>query len=303
MIEPLETAYFIPNEDVNEAVKWAACLVVLQGDSIGNRFLLDKPEIVIGRSESADVCLSQDEGVSRMHAVIQHIEGTDEFVLVDKDSRNGTFVNAKEIKIATLADQDIIKISDHVLKFISSTSPEQAHYDELYRQTYTDKALQIYDKRYFLTKLSEELNHCQRYNTELSLVLFDVDHFKKVNDNYGHLTGDAALIQLVEITKNRIRDTDIFCRYGGEEFAIIMQGVGSQQAYILAEHLRSLVAKKPLNYSNVTLSFTISLGIASYQAKNSDTWTRDSLIALADKALYQAKQTGRNKVVLSDSGL
>lgn len=299
MTECLETAYIIPNIDEPiEEPTWAACLIVLEGAYVGDRILLDKDEITIGRAKDMDVCFAQDDGVSRAHAVIQRVENEENFLIIDKNSVNGTFVNSKKIKITSLADQDLITIGENVLKFVSSTSPEQAHYDELYRQTHLDRMLQIYNKQYFLTKLEEEVNRCQRYKTELSLVLFDIDHFKKINDIYGHLAGDAALVHLTGIVKQRVRETDILCRYGGEEFAIIMPHVSLQQAYILAEHMRTLVAKTPINHDNSTIAMTISLGISCYDLNTAEPCSRESLIAQADKALYQAKQGGRNKVAV-----
>jgi diguanylate cyclase (GGDEF)-like protein len=303
MTECLETAYFIPNDESGEASVWTACLIVLQGDSVGNRFLLNKDLTSIGRAEGVDIRLAQDEAVSRLHAEIQRVEGSEQFILIDKNSANGTLVNSTKIKITMLKDQDLIVISDHILKFVSSDSPEQAHYDELYRQAHIDKTLQIYDKNYFLTKLGEEINYCQRYNTELSLIMFDIDFFKKINDTYGHLAGDAVLIQLVEIVKQRIRDTDILCRYGGEEFAIIMPYINSEQAYVLAEDIRILIAKTQVVCVNTTVNTTISLGIACYRMNTTQTYTSELLISEADKALYQAKHTGRNKTRLFNSTL
>jgi diguanylate cyclase (GGDEF)-like protein len=296
MTDYLETCIIPRSTESSEYPLWIACLVVLKGTCLGDRILLNKDEITIGRTKNTDICLFQDNGASRMHAVIQRIN-EQKFLLIDKNSVNGTLVNSRKITEAILEDQDLISISQHILKFISSTSPEQAHYDELYRQTHTDKALQIYNKHYFLTKLDEEINRCQRYHTELSLLLFDVDHFKKVNDTYGHLAGDAVLVQLAELVKQRIRTTDILCRYGGEEFTIIMPHINQQQAYIVAEHIRSLVAKMLVHHADLTIPVTISIGISSYVAGNIE-HAKETLIEQADKALYQAKHSGRNKVML-----
>lgn len=302
MTECLETTYFVPTEQSLDQSIWTACLIVLKGHSVGDRFLLHKNEMTIGRSETVDVRFAQDKGVSRLHAVIHRIEGdAEQFVIMDKDSFNGTSVNSKKIKKTILKDRDIITISTHKLKFIASTSPEQTHYDELYRQTHMDKALQIYDKHYFLTKLAEEVQYCKRYDNELSLMMFDVDHFKRINDTYGHLAGDAVLLKIVEIVKQRIRETDILCRYGGEEFAIIMPHVDCQQAHVLAEHIRTLIAETPIICSNATINITISLGISSYVQNSTQPYTSELLILQADKALYQAKHTGRNKTMLFDS--
>jgi len=281
--------------------RWTACLVVVWGIGIGNKILLNKNEMTIGRARDVDLRLAE-AGVSRRHAVIQR-RGELEFLLIDTDSTNGTLINSDRIKEAVLKDQDLITIGDNRLKFIAADSPEQPYYEELYRQAQMDKALQVYNKHYFLTKLDEEMMRCKRYGLPLSLILLDADHFKRLNDTYGHLAGDAALIQLAEIIKKRIRDTDVLCRYGGEEFTIIMPQTHQQQAYVSAEHIRILVAKTPVNHDNTVIDMTISLGISSYTGHEKQACTRELLIAQADKALYEAKHSGRNKVMLFNPAL
>jgi diguanylate cyclase (GGDEF)-like protein len=271
---------------------WTACLVVLQGAEVGNKILLNKNEITIGRTKDMDICLTQGN-VSRMHAVIQRLD-EQQFLLIDKDSTNGTSVNEKAIKSTLLKDQDVISIGDSKLKFIASDSPEQAYYDKLYRRIHLDKVLRIYNKYYFLSKLEEEIILCERYSKELSLILLNVDHFKRLNDSYGHLAGDTALIQLAEICKEHIRETDTLCRCGVEEFAVIMPQTDQQQAYVLSETIRELVAKTPVNYADTAIDMTISIGITGYTPSA----TKGMLITQADKALHQAKHSGRNKVII-----
>lgn len=254
------------SDDEAEHQTWTACLVVIQGADIGNKILLNKDEITIGRAKNVDVRLTQGH-VSRKHAVIQCVN-TQQFLLTDQNSTNGTSVNSKIIQSTLLKDQDIISIDTSKLKFIASDNPEQAYYEELYRQSQMDRALQIYNKHYFLNKLDEEIIRCQRYQNELSLILFDVDHFKRLNDLHGHLVGDTALVQLANVCKTRIRVTDILCRYGGEEFAIIMPHTDQQQAFILAESIRLIVEKTPIYYADTSIDMTISIGITSYASFN-----------------------------------
>ena len=278
---------------------WIACLVIIRGANAGDRVLLNKDEITIGRTTDMDLCLEQVR-VSRIHAVIQRVN-EQQFMLIDNNSTNGTLVNSTAIKKVLLKDQDIITIADSSLKFMSSDNPEQLYYDELYRKIHMDRVLGIFNKQHFLTKLDEEIRNCRRYDNELSLILFDVDHFKRFNDTHGHLAGDRALVQLAGLVKRYIRDTDILCRYGGEEFGIIMPHTNLQEAYIVAEHTRALVAKIPVNHDNIKIAITISLGITSFKTDSTRPYTKDLMIAQADKALYQAKQNGRNKAVLSSS--
>jgi len=287
------------NDQVTKKQSWIACLVIIRGANAGDRILLNKDEITIGRTTNMDLCLEQ-AGVSRIHAVVQRVN-EQQCMLIDNNSTNGTLVNSKAIQKVLLKDQDVITIGDSRLKFISSDNPEQPYYDEIYRNIHMDRVLGIFNKQHLLTKLDEEIRRCRRYDNELSLILFDVDHFKRFNDTYGHLAGDRALVQLAGLVKQNIRDTDILCRYGGEEFAIIMPHTNLQQAYVVAEHTRALVAKIPVNHDNIRIAITISLGIASFKADSTRPYTKELMIAQADKALYQAKQNGRNKAVLSSS--
>jgi two-component system cell cycle response regulator len=280
---------------------WTACLVVLKGEDIGNKVLLNKDEITIGRAKNADMCLTRGD-VSRMHAIIQRVD-EQQFMLVDNDSTNGTLVNAQSIKSILLKDRDIISIGDSQLKFLSSDSSEQAYYDGLYKRISLDKVLRIHNKYYFLSKLDEEMIRSQRHGSHLSLVLLDVDDFKQINESYGHQAGDAALIQLAEICKNCIKETDILCRYGVEKFAIIMPETNQQQACTLSESIQKLVTTIPVNYANIAIDITVSIGVTGYASSSAtESFTKGILISQAEKAMYEAKRkTGSNKIVFVDS--
>jgi diguanylate cyclase (GGDEF)-like protein len=296
MTENDKTIYIIPTD--KQSVKepmWTACLVVLQGADASNKVLLNKDKITIGRAKDADMCLLYG-GVSRMHAIIECVD--EQFLLTDQNSTNGTLVNAKAIQSTFLKDQDVISIGDSKLKFIASDNPEQTYYEKMYRRIHLDKVLRIYNKYYFLSKLDEEIIRHQHNDNELSLILVNMDDFKQLNDTYGHLAGDAALIQLAEICKEYIKETDTLCRYGIEEFAIIMPHTTQQQAYVLSEAIREFVAKTPINYADMTIDITVSIGIAGYAPNNEQPLTKGLLITQADKALYQAKYNGKNKVIL-----
>lgn len=288
-----------PDAPNTEGASWPACLMVVQGTEICERIVLNKRQTTIGRAEDMDICLTH-AGVSRKHAIIERL-GKQQFLLLDKDSTNGTFVNSKHIKSVLLNDQDLISIGECWLKFIASDSPEQPYYHALYHQAHMDKALQIFNKHYFLLKLDEEVERCNRYGNPLSLILFDVDHFKRLNDTHGHLAGDSALINLAETLKKRIRNTDVLCRYGGEEFAVIMPQTNQQHASILAEHIRALIEQTTLNHDGTMINMTISLGVSGYVKNDLQIRASEALIAQADQALYQAKQSGRNRVVVFGS--
>lgn len=287
-------AFMVPKAEVKP--DWRSCLVILSGDNIGKIIVLESDTITIGRVKDAGICLTQGM-VSRTHALIQR-SGDHEFVIVDQNSTNGTFVNSQKVQRHVLVDQDIIGIGGSTLKFISSDNPEHAYYEEIYRQSHLDKALKIYNKHYFLHTLGEKLARSQQDGSELSLIMFDVDHFKRLNDTYGHLAGDAVLVQLADIGKSCIRENDLLCRYGGEEFGLILPHTTLQQAYQLAERLRSRIVETTIHHAGAELKVTISLGVSSYVPQAGKLMQKDELIAQADQALYQAKHSGRNRTQL-----
>ena len=132
----------------------------------------------------------------------------------------------------------------------------------------------------------------------LSLVMFDVDFFKKVNDNYGHLAGDYVLQKLAKLAQSCIRTEDVFARYGGEEFAIICRGIPLINAGIMGERIRTMVEQSAFEFEAKRLPVTISVGVAALPESNADSAL--ALIQSADNALYEAKRSGRNRVILKD---
>ena len=169
----------------------------------------------------------------------------------------------------------------------------------LYHLAITDGLTQLFINRYFRQKLEDELRRSQRYNRSLSLIMMDIDHFKKFNDTYGHQRGDAVLATTARIMKNNVRETDIPCRYGGEEFAVILPETDAKEAIILAERLREGIE----NYDfpgpkDEMLKVTTSLGIASF---DKDIMNIADLIERADKAMYASKAAGRNRVTVDDT--
>lgn len=168
----------------------------------------------------------------------------------------------------------------------------------LYSLAITDSITKLYLNRYFHFRLDEEVARSRRYNSTISLLMLDIDHFKLVNDTYGHQQGDAVLKDVSKILKKNVRNTDIAARYGGEEFAIILPETTIADAKIVADRIRSDVAKHEFQsviYGQQPVKCTISIGVAGFPL-NAD--SKDSLIQKADNSLYKAKGTGRNKVVL-----
>ena len=153
----------------------------------------------------------------------------------------------------------------------------------------------LYNRRYFTEALDRELARANRYRSEIVLCMLDLDHFKTVNDTYGHPAGDAVLSELGGMLKEYIRESDLLCRYGGEEFAIILTNTDPEKARLVCERFREMVAWHEFTYNAFSFHVTISVGIASYDSASNPSALE--LIEWADKALYRAKNTGRNRVV------
>ena len=169
--------------------------------------------------------------------------------------------------------------------------------EELYRTSITDKLTQVYNRLYIMEALSKEFSRCKRHKEQLSCILFDIDHFKNCNDTYGHQTGDAVLIGTAQAARSQIRKEDHFGRYGGEEFLLVLPNTTAGEALEVAEKIRKKIEGHVVEYGNNKLNITISLGIAD----NSDPQTKDEeeLLHKADIALYHAKDSGRNRTILS----
>ena len=152
---------------------------------------------------------------------------------------------------------------------------------------------QIFIKRYFLDTLEREVARAHRYRRPLSLVMFDIDHFKKVNDGYGHLAGDYVLKHLAQTVRAKIRREDCFARYGGEEFSIVLPEIDGGSCLPFAEKIRQIVEKTDFKFENVRIPVTISMGIATVDAELTE---GAAIIKRADERLYEAKASGRNRV-------
>jgi diguanylate cyclase (GGDEF)-like protein len=182
---------------------------------------------------------------------------------------------------------------------ICAAAIQNARYFEKVRQmAFLDGLTGIFNRRYFESRIAEEIERAQRYQNELSIIMIDVDNFKKLNDEFGHLLGDETLRQVSTIFSQNLRKVDIACRYGGEEFVILAPQTSGEHAHGVAEKLRKVV--EGWSFPGVPRPVTVTAGVASYPANGS---TRDELVKAADDALYRAKQAGRNRVQVSGSGI
>ncbi len=280
-----------------------ACLVVINGVDLGKKYTLSKDATLIGRSSKADIQVDED-AISRNHASVEH-RGAD-IVVRDLNSTNGTYVNDRPIHDHRLEDGEQIKIGRTIFKFLSNNI-EAAYHDEIYRLTTVDGLTQTYNKRFFLHELEREMMRSLRYERHLSLIMIDIDHFKSINDTYGHLAGDYVLKHVAQrILRHTRRDCDIFARYGGEEFALLLPEVELAGAVQIAEKMRQITEREPFIFDNVPIKTTLSLGVAqlneylsAQELAMSATLQPNAFafIKLADDRLYRAKNNGRNRVV------
>lgn len=267
--------------------------IVLSGGAIGMMYKLrtDGPTL-IGRGLDAEVRLD-DDGVSRQHAQVMTV-GNGDPTLKDLGSSNGTYVNGNRIQTHTLKDGDKIQVgSISILKFSYQDDLERTFQEQLFDRGLKDGTTGIYNKRYLLDRIDSDYSHAQRHRTNLSLLMFDIDHFKKINDTYGHPAADSALKDLALIVRKTLRTSDVFARYGGDEFVVLMREIDDAGTLVLAKRIRKLIKKHKFIFEGMQISFTISLGIASLSDKVSNA---SELIQLADKYLYKAKRAGRDRI-------
>ncbi len=270
------------------------CLVVIytaEPGLLGKRFVLDKSPTRVGRGADSQIVLEGDS-VSRRHAHLERRAGA--WYVVDDGSTNGTYVNEEQIaREQLLVNGDRIKIGPSILKFLSGADAEAKYHEEIYRMTIVDGLTQIHNKRALFEALEKELMRARRYERDLSLLMFDIDFFKRINDQYGHLAGDHVLRELARIVQERIRREEVFARYGGEEFVILLPETPLPGAAALAESLRARVANHSFVFQGERIPVTVSIGTALLGENDK---VAADLIQRADEKLYEAKRGGRNRV-------
>jgi diguanylate cyclase (GGDEF)-like protein len=279
-----------PNDDASSN----DCLVVIytaEPGLLGKRFVLDKSPTRVGRGADSQIVLEGDS-VSRRHAHFERRAGA--WYVVDDGSTNGTYVNEEQIaREQLLVNGDRIKVGPSILKFLSGADAEAKYHEEIYRMTIVDGLTQIHNKRALFEALEKELMRARRYDRDLSLLMFDIDFFKRINDQYGHLAGDHVLRELARIVQERIRREEVFARYGGEEFVILLPETPLPGAAALAESLRARVANHTFVFQGERIPVTVSIGTALLGENDK---VAADLIQRADEKLYEAKRGGRNRV-------
>ncbi|MBX3252380.1 MAG: diguanylate cyclase [Myxococcales bacterium] len=269
-----------------------AYVIVIAGPNLGETHeLVGDPDV--GRTSEASIHLADSE-VSRRHARFFVENGR--VVVEDLNSTNGTFVNGERVSRRALDDGDKIQIgTTTILKFSYHDAIDQAFQRRMYDAAIRDGLTGAYNKKYFTERLTSELAYAVRHRSALCLVLFDLDHFKNVNDTYGHLAGDYVLTTLAKGVLDTIRKEDVFARYGGEEFALLSRGIDLEGGRRFSERLRAWIEGHRFVHDGRELPVTASLGVVA--VPDVDVTDPAVFVQCADEALYAAKRSGRNRVV------
>ncbi len=271
-----------------------ACLVHIypRGAAMGKRYALGNASWLLGRDEECDLRTSENS-VSRRHARLDPTPAG--YAVTDVGSTNGTFVNDTPVRGAcVLRDGDYLRVGNCIYRFLAGGNIESEYHEEIYRLTIVDGLTQIHNRRYLLDFLERELARSVRHFRPLSVLMIDLDRFKLVNDEHGHLGGDYVLRELSERVRHSVRREDLFARYGGEEFCLVLVETQRDAAIEVAETIREVVAARPFVFDGKAVAATVSIGVATTQGEKS--LAPAELLRAADDRLYAAKHAGRNRV-------
>ncbi|MDJ0764356.1 MAG: GGDEF domain-containing protein [Myxococcota bacterium] len=275
------------------------CFILVLGQEVGRIMPLTRRRIIIGRDPTCDEVIA-GQGVSRQHAEVIQIDANT-FQIRDLNSTNGIYVSGKRIRETILKDGDKILLGRQILlKFVFQDQIDDNYGKEMYHASTRDVLTGTYNRKYLMEKIVTDLSFAHRHALPYTFVLFDIDHFKKINDTYGHQIGDRVLVSLADAVSTAIRTEDLIARYGGEEFAITAPATDVEGGVVLGERVRQCVADKPMRVmseNGAPLHITVSVGLVTVLP----TAVTDAagIISIADDNLYEAKRTGRNRVVTS----
>jgi diguanylate cyclase (GGDEF)-like protein len=220
----------------------------------------------------------------------------DGYFVLDLQSTNGTFVNDRQIDgSCMLQDGDYLRVGNCIYRYLAGGNIEAEYHEEIYRLTILDGLTQIHNRRYMVEFLEREVVRSQRHDRPLSVLILDIDRFKSFNDSFGHLCGDFVLRELASRIRETVRKEDLFARYGGEEFALVLVETPHEEAVLVAERMREMVASTPFRFEATPLNLTVSIGVATTSGEPG--LSPGELLRTADERLYEAKRRGRNRVV------
>lgn len=246
----------------------------------------------LGRSSDCDIQIEEDS-VSRFHAEIQ--KTPDGFTVVDCNSTNGVLVNDQRVSSVLLKSGDRLQLGARIYRFLANSDFEAQYHETVYSMMTRDGLTGVHNKRYLLECLQREVARCKRYQRPISILLMDVDHFKKINDSLGHLIGDEVLKELARRLQAELREDEILARFGGEEFAVVMVEVELDHARQIGERCRLAVCSTPFQLSSGPLDVSISVGVAAPSIDSLN--CIEQVMTEADTRLYDAKRAGRNCVM------
>ena len=277
-----------------ERVRDRFVLFVVQGTALGSVFSIPAEGAVLGRSLTASMVLD-GEAIAPRHAEFSVVG--DAVYVEDLSGEPGTFVNERRVaERVRLCDGDFVRIGKStVVKFSLVDQAEERALRTLFELTLRDPLTRLYNRRYFDDRVRSEFSFAQRHRTMLALLLVDIDHFKAVNDTFGHLIGDRVLQLVARNISKMMRPEDVLARYGGEEFIIVCRDSSLRNAQILGERVRRSIESMPLDRLGPTLQVSVSIGVAAIDAEHACA-SAEALIQAADRAMYEAKRAGRNRV-------
>ena len=283
--------------DVAQAIPVAPasddCLVVVyqREGGAGRCIKLDRLPLRLGRDPDNELVL-EDDGVSRRHARIERRSGR--VVLMDVGSTNGTLLNDVELSgIVELNTGDRIQVGSTIFKYLSASDLEAALHEQIFSNATTDALTGLRSKRHLTDELGREFSRARRYNRKFSLLMIDIDHFKAVNDRYGHQVGDITLRAVASNVLSCLHSDDLAARYGGEELVVLLLETKLEDAVVIAERIRQAIADLVVSYREAHLRVTASIGCAEY---SHDDENEVRLFERADQLMYAAKQAGRNTI-------
>lgn len=297
----MDIAYELIEESFVEEDTRAACVLFLTGPMMGHYIPLGEEPREVGRADEADIIVT-DKGVSRRHACFYlraNESGDPDGFVEDLGSSNGVYVNGERVDGSQqLYQGDKITLgTETILRFTYQDEVDQEFQKRLLDAAINDGLTGMRNRAYFDQKIRAEFEYAKRYDARLSLIIFDIDYFKQVNDMHGHVVGDAVLAHLGACMLKAVREEDFLARYGGEEFAMICRELTAEQGFQAAERLRKIVDKEVFMNGDVEIELTVSAGVASYPEFEAKTFVE--FIAAADEALYRAKSGGRNRTLLA----
>jgi diguanylate cyclase (GGDEF)-like protein len=269
---------------------------IYAAEGLGQLISLSDGSVLVGRDPAAQLSID-DDSVSRRHALLEHMRGVD--VVQDLGSTDGTWVNEQKISVWTLEAGDRLRFGKQIFTYLSGSSLEAQYHESVYRMMTTDGLTQAHNRRFLLDALEREVSRARRRQSSVSVLMMDIDRFKAVNDTWGHLAGDAVLVEFVKRAGSILQGGETLARFGGEEFALLLPDTSLSEAAQIAENIRAAVSLAPVRFEAQEIPLTVSIGVAELTACR--VTTVSALLEAADQMLYLAKSSGRNQVKFSRS--